>query len=163
MKEAFAESSSKQENQICKPAVNLFNLSAGISLLEVTTVLLSWVQGYPGLRRGHIYPSAPTALNCFTCVDVGVFLHVGFLVEPLAAVLAGIRASVRVDQQVCGQGRGAFECLPTHLALETSLLLTHTHTPNTYTVTCTFKSNLVFQSEGNSLGVLGFRDAVRNV
>ena len=42
--------------------------------------------------------------------------------ESLAAVLAGIRPCVRVDQQVCGEGGRAFKQLPTHVTLELSLL-----------------------------------------
>lgn len=38
-----------------------------------------------------------------TCVDEGVFLHVGLLVEPLATVLAGVGPGVRVNEKVCGQ------------------------------------------------------------
>lgn len=38
-----------------------------------------------------------------TSVYEGVFLHVGFLVESLATVLAGIWPRVRVDQEVGGQ------------------------------------------------------------
>lgn len=38
-----------------------------------------------------------------TCVNVGVFLHIRFLVKSLATVLAGVRPRVRVDQQVSGQ------------------------------------------------------------
>ena len=34
----------------------------------------------------------------FTCVDVGVLLHVGLLVEPFAAILARVRPGVRVNQ-----------------------------------------------------------------
>jgi len=33
-------------------------------------------------------------------VNVGVLLHVGFLVEPLAAVMARVGPSIGVDQQV---------------------------------------------------------------
>lgn len=39
-----------------------------------------------------------------TCVDVGVFLHVRLLVEALPTELAGVGPSVRVDEQVGGQG-----------------------------------------------------------
>ena len=42
-------------------------------------------------------------------MDVGVFLHVGLLVETLAAVLARVGPRVRVDQQVRRQRRRAFE------------------------------------------------------
>jgi hypothetical protein len=55
-----------------------------------------------------------------TCVDVGVFLHVGFLVEPFAAVLARIRPGVRVDQQVSRQRRRPLERLAALLALDRS-------------------------------------------
>ena len=57
-----------------------------------------------------------------TCVYVGVFLHVGLLVESFAAVGAGIGAGVAVDQQVRGQGGGPLEALPTLLALKAPLL-----------------------------------------
>lgn len=58
-----------------------------------------------------------------TSVDVSVFLHIRLLVEALAAVLAGIGPCVRMDQQMCGEGGGTLECLPTHLALKTSFLV----------------------------------------
>lgn len=45
----------------------------------------------------------------FTSVNVRVFLHIRLLVEPLAAVLAGVRPRVRVDEQVCGESGGAFK------------------------------------------------------
>ena len=54
----------------------------------------------------------------FTCVNVGVFLHVTLLVEPLAAVLAGIRPRVRMNEQMSGQGRRSLEGLPALLALK---------------------------------------------
>lgn len=51
-----------------------------------------------------------------------MLFHVGFLVEPLAAELAGVRPGVRVDQEVRGQGGGALERLTAHFTLEASLL-----------------------------------------
>ncbi len=57
-----------------------------------------------------------------TSVYEGVFLHVGFLVESLATVLAGIWPRVRVDQEVGGQSGWAFEYLATFLALKCSFL-----------------------------------------
>ncbi len=51
-------------------------------------------------------------LSLITCVYVGVFLHVGFLVEPLAAVLAGVGSRAAMDQQMGGQGGRTFERLP---------------------------------------------------
>lgn len=35
-----------------------------------------------------------------TCVDVGVFFHVGLLVKSFTAVLARIRPRVRMNQQM---------------------------------------------------------------
>ncbi|GFR07928.1 hypothetical protein TNCT_592591 [Trichonephila clavata] len=47
-----------------------------------------------------------------------MFLHVRFLVEPLATVLARVGPGVRVYEQVRGQGGGPFEGLSALLALE---------------------------------------------
>jgi len=58
-------------------------------------------------------------------VDVGVLLHVALLVEPLAAVVAGIRPRVAVDEQVGGQCAGALEALSALLALEHLLHVVH--------------------------------------
>lgn len=51
---------------------------------------------------------------------VGMLLHVGLLVEPLAAVLAGVGPRVRVDQEVSGQRARPLEALPALLALRTT-------------------------------------------
>lgn len=56
-------------------------------------------------------------------MNVRVFLHVRLLVEPLAAVLAGVRPRVRVDEQVRGQSGGALEGFPAHLALKAFFLV----------------------------------------
>lgn len=48
---------------------------------------------------------------------VGVFLHVRLLMESLAAVLAGVRPRVRVDQQVRRERAGPLKALATLLAL----------------------------------------------
>lgn len=56
-------------------------------------------------------------------MNVRVLLHVRLLVEPLAAVLAGVGPRVRVDEQVRGESGGALEGLATHLALEAFLLI----------------------------------------
>ena len=45
----------------------------------------------PRVTHFEVYPS-------LTCVDVGVLLHVGLLVESLAAVLARVGPRVRVDE-----------------------------------------------------------------
>ncbi len=50
-------------------------------------------------------------------MDVSVFLHVGFLMEPLPAVLTRIRSRVRVNQQVSRERRRPFERLSTLFAL----------------------------------------------
>lgn len=71
-------------------------------------------------RRGRGAPGRRGA--CLTRVDVGVFLHVGLLVEALAAELAGVGPRVRVDEQVRGQGGRAFEGFAAHPALEAALL-----------------------------------------
>ena len=51
-----------------------------------------------------------------------MLLHVGFLVEPLAAVLAGVGPRVRVDQEVRGQGRRPLETFTADFAVKASLL-----------------------------------------
>lgn len=43
-------------------------------------------------------------VRLLTCVDVGVFLHVRLLVEAFPTELAGVGPSVRMDEQVGGQG-----------------------------------------------------------
>lgn len=48
-------------------------------------------------------------VGLFTGVNVSVFLHIRLLVESLAAVLAGVRPRVRVDEQVRGESGGALE------------------------------------------------------
>lgn len=44
-----------------------------------------------------------TLVWLLTCVYVGVFLHVGLLVESFAAILTRVRPCVRVNQKMCGQ------------------------------------------------------------
>jgi len=51
-------------------------------------------------------------------VDVGVLLHVGFLVEALAAERTGERSDVAVDQQVRGQRRRSLELFVADAASE---------------------------------------------
>lgn len=59
------------------------------------------MMGKPG-RRPYGLPS--DSAGGLTCVDVGVFLHVRLLVEAFPTELAGVGPSVRVDEQVRGQG-----------------------------------------------------------
>jgi len=56
-----------------------------------------------------VSPSLPEKSSDFpgiqlTRVYVGVLLHVRLLVEPLAAILAGIWPGIAVDEQMRGQG-----------------------------------------------------------
>lgn len=60
-------------------------------------------------------------VRLLTGVDVGVLLHVRLLMESFAAVLARVRAGVRVDEQVGGERRGAFERLAALVANEVAL------------------------------------------
>lgn len=55
-----------------------------------------------------------------------MFLHVGFLVESLAAVLAGIRPRVRMDQQVRGQSGRPLKTFSADLTAENPLLSINT-------------------------------------
>lgn len=61
-------------------------------------------------------------------MNVRVFLHIRLLVEPLAAVLAGVRPRVRVDEEVRGQSGGALERFAAHLALKAFFLIKDKHT-----------------------------------
>lgn len=63
-----------------------------------------------------------------TCVNVRMLLHIGFLVEPLPAVLTGVWPRVRVDEEVRGKGGGAFERLAAHFAFEAFFLFKYTKT-----------------------------------
>jgi len=54
-------------------------------------------------------------------MDVGVFLHVGLLVEPFSAELARVRPRVGVDEQVRWQGRRSLEALAALTTFEASL------------------------------------------
>lgn len=74
-------------------------------------------------------------------MDVGVLLHVRFLVEPLAAVLTWVGPRVRVDEQVGGQGGRALECLSAHFTLKTPLLWTGKSHGQWISLTADFKSS----------------------
>jgi len=50
-------------------------------------------------------------------MDVSVFLHVGFLMEPFPAILTRIGPRVRMNQQVSRERRRPFERLSTLFAL----------------------------------------------
>lgn len=67
------------------------------SICIIFTVYISFTQMFSMVKFG-VYSN-----KCLTGVYEGVFLHVGFLVESLATVLAGIWPCVRVDQEVGGQ------------------------------------------------------------
>lgn len=66
---------------------------------------------------------ASAARRPLTCVDVGVLLHVGLLVEPFAAVLTGVWPGVGVDEEVGRQGGAPLERLPALLAAEHPLVV----------------------------------------
>lgn len=51
-------------------------------------------------------------------MNVRVLLHVGLLMESLAAILAGIRSRIAVDEQMRGEGRGALERFAALFALQ---------------------------------------------
>lgn len=53
-----------------------------------------------------------------TCVNVGMFLHVRFLVEAFPTELTRIWSGIRMDEQVSGQGRGSLKGLAALMALE---------------------------------------------
>ena len=55
-------------------------------------------------------------------MDEGVFLHVRLLMESLTAVLTGVGARVRVDEQVRGQRGRSLEAFATDFAVEAPLL-----------------------------------------
>lgn len=57
-------------------------------------------------------------MNNLTCMDVGVFFHIRFLVEPFATILARIWPRIAVDQQMGGQCAGSFECFAALLTLK---------------------------------------------
>jgi hypothetical protein len=60
-------------------------------------------------------------------VDVRVLLHVGLLVESLAAMRAWVWSGVAVDEEVGGEGGGALEALRAQPALEGTFLAMSTH------------------------------------
>lgn len=75
--------------------------------------------------------SFPFAYDTFThkirtdslaCVDESVFLHVGFLVEPLPAVLTWVRPCVRVDEQVCRKCGRPLKTFTAYFAVKASFL-----------------------------------------
>ena len=67
-------------------------------------------------------PSTTSRRVVLTCVDECVLLHVGLLMEALPAVLARVRARVRVDEQMRGQRGRALEAFPADLTVEAPLL-----------------------------------------
>lgn len=48
-------------------------------------------------------------MSKFTCVNVGVLLHVRLLMKPFTAILAGVGTGVRVNEQMRGQRGRALE------------------------------------------------------
>lgn len=58
-------------------------------------------------------------------MDVGVLLHITLLMESLAAVAAGIRPRVAVDEQMGGEGAGALEAFAALFAFEDLFHVVH--------------------------------------
>lgn len=96
-----------------------------------TRVLPAMSDQVGGLAEG--FSAHRTLVGLLTCMDVGVLFHVGLLMKPLAAVLAGIGPGVRVDQQMGGQSGRSLEALAALFAFEASFcrvngsVLTQTH------------------------------------
>lgn len=74
--------------------------------------------------RGFYARPPPLLTPALACVDESVLLHVGLLVEPLAAVLAWIRPGVGVDEQVRRQRGRPLEAFAADFAVEASFLET---------------------------------------
>lgn len=66
-------------------------------------------------------------MSVLTGVNICMLLHIRLLVEPLAAVLAGIRPCVGVDEEVRGQSGGALERFAAHLTLKAFFLIKDKH------------------------------------
>lgn len=71
-----------------------------------------------GFRRHSKFLHFPP----LACVDESVFLHVGFLVEPLPAVLTWVRPCVRVDEQVRRKRGRPLKTFTAYFAVKASFL-----------------------------------------
>lgn len=105
--------------------ISFSDLSVVILLLLTIPTCCTWKADYSKRRTvSYLVACCKTIyILWLTGVNVRVFLHVRLLVEPLAAVLAGVRPRVRVDEQVRGESRGALEWFATHLALKAFFLV----------------------------------------
>ena len=56
-------------------------------------------------------------------MNIGVFLHVGFLMESFPTIVARVRPGVAVDEKVRGQSAAAFKSFPALRTLKTKLML----------------------------------------
>ena len=56
--------------------------------------------------------------SILTSVDVGMFLHIWFLVKSLATEVAWIWSGVAVDEEMCWECAAPLECLPTLMTLK---------------------------------------------
>lgn len=63
-----------------------------------------------------------------TCMNVGMFLHVRFLVKSFTTELTRVWPGVRMYQQMSGQGRRPLERFATLFALENFLYIVHRST-----------------------------------
>lgn len=82
----------------------------------VSSKFVRYIFNKEGEKKNH----EPTGVN------KRVFLHVGLLVEPFAAVLAGKGPGVRVYEQMCGQGGGALEHFAAHRTVKCPVLTQQT-------------------------------------
>lgn len=98
-----------------------------------------------GVGWGLLFPLR--LLRFLTCVNVRVLLHIGFLVEPLPAVLTGVWPRVGVDEEVRGKGGGAFERLAAHFAFEAFFLFKYTKTKIVFDCIIYVKRSLLWSSQ----------------
>lgn len=97
----------------------IIRLGAGLSFLLYHYFKLC--QGYVN-SLNYFICKVTFCNNKPTCVNKRVFLHVWFLMKPLAAVLAWVRPRIWVDEKVRGQSRGSFKSFPAYFTIETPLL-----------------------------------------
>ncbi len=71
-------------------------------------------------RLAEWFCACATTIRFFSCVNIGVLLHIRFLVKSLAAILAWKRPRIRVDHHMSRQCGGALEAFPAVRAVEAS-------------------------------------------
>jgi len=68
------------------------------------------------------FPALQALVRLLSRVNIRVFLHVGFLMEPLSTVVARERSSVWMNEHMCGEGGRALERLAEQFTLECSFV-----------------------------------------